>query len=41
MLKIGLSSIWVVPDVDQKTDLPANEVIECLLDFQILCQLLY
>lgn len=41
MLKLGLSSIWVVPDIDQKTDLPTHEVKECLVDFQILFQVLY
>lgn len=39
MLKIGLSSIWVVPDIDQKTELPTNEVKECLVEFQIFFQL--
>lgn len=40
MLKIGVSNIWWFLMADQRTDLPENEVKECLVDFQ-MSQLLY
>ena len=41
MFKIGPSNIWQFLLADQTKDLSANEVKGCLVDFQILSQLLY